>query len=789
MLHHFFRHFRRNFANALFLNTINILGLSFAGIAAILVFLYVDHETSFDGFHPSSDRLFRMEAQTNSDQWFSNLGVEHARALQSGTYPEIETLVQFNTRSRTFVETAGGRFAEEQVSLTPVGSAFFKLFNFDFIEGSRELALAAPNQVVLSETAARKYFGTEQALGQTITYDSISFEVIAVIADLPSHTHFDFDLMFNSTTFYEAEHFHTHTYLQLYPNADRKVLEKKILELDVAYNEFHILSAVRLIDVANIHLYSDVSFGASGKGDWLQIRIFQVLAILILAVAIINYVNLSFAIFLNKGKEIGMRKILGESRSEIIVQLSCQAILTVGLAIPLIAMGLFLALPYFEALMEMKLAGLLFEEEWYFISGVLLMIAIGLLTVIYPLVAIGKLDISEMLKSRQLLTGHSGVRYRNALMFVQFVFLFMLGISAWFMNHQISYLDDKDKGFDPTGVLKIGNAYEIGSFQDYERFKNRLLTYPQIEGVAFGPMMGDGMSPLAYKPEGSDEIYENLLSYGVDIDYFEVMGIPILAGDFKSVLAAAENGQVVSLVNQSFVNRYGWETDPIGKKIILRPGTERELHRKVSAVFKDFHFFSFKEKIAPQIISLRPDPQFVNTNILVRVSGKDLATARRIIEEEWYNVQPALPLDLTPMETTVKKMYAKERQTATVGVNLSLLAIALSVMGVLGFMFYLIGIKSREIVIRKVLGASVSQIVRLLNHQLFFTVLGAGIIGSATSYWLLTLWLEEYAYRIIIAPIVFLLAIALAYVIILGITTLQTIQSTMVNPAVVLKDE
>lgn len=789
MLHHFFTHFGRNFLNSWFLNLINLMGLSMAGIAAVLVFLYVDHETSFDSFHQSSDRLFRFEAQTNSDQWFSNLGMEHAKEMRNGTFPEIEDMVQFNVSGRSFVESNAGKFAEKNVAQTPVNSRFFKVFNFQFLEGSSELALNKPQQVVLSSSTANKYFGEEQALGQTITYDSLSYEVVGVIEDLPSHTHFNFDLIFSNTSLYEREHFHTHTYLKLYPNTDKKALEKKIQILDVAYNEYHILSAVRLIDVENIHLYSDVSFGAAGKGDWLQIRIFQVLALLILAVAIINYVNLSFAIFLNKGKEIGMRKILGESRTEIIVQLSCQAILTVGLAIPVIAMGLFLILPYFEELMEMKLANLLFQDEWYFVTGVLLMIGIGLSTVIYPLIAIGKLDISEMLKSRQLLTGHGGVRYRNALMFIQFVFLFMLGISAWFMNRQINFLDEKDKGFDPTGVLKIGNAYEIGSFQDYERFKNRLLTYPQIEGVAFGPMMGDGMNPLSYKPEGSDEIYENLLSYGVDIDYFDVMQIPILEGEFKTVLAAAENGQIVSLVNQSFIDRYGWGDDPIGKKIILRPGTENELHRKVSAVFKDFHFFSFKEKIAPQIISLRPDPQFVNTNILIRITGQDYAVARRIIEEEWNSVQPALPLSISPMEDAVRKMYVKERQTATVGVNLSLLAIGLSVMGVLGFMFYLISIKSREIVIRKILGASLSQIIRLLNSQLFYSVLGAGLIGSATSYWLLNLWLEEYAYRIIIAPIVFLFAILLAYLIIIGITTLQTIQSTMVNPAVVLKEE
>lgn len=789
MLSNFLKHFSRSLRNFWFLNSINLLGLSLAGTAAILVFLYVDHETSFDQFHEVSENIVRLEAQTNSNEWFSNIGVEHARALKSGTYPELENVVTINRRGRAFVDANGQRFAEENIYQSAIGSAFFEVFDFNFVEGSAELALKEPKQVVLTASTARKYFRTEQALGKIITYDSTGFTIAGVIDDLPSHTHFEFDLIVNSSSFEGTDHFHGHSYLKLYPGVNRKALEKKILALDVAYNKYHELSGVRLMNVGDIHLKSDASFGASGKGDLIQIRIFQVLAILILAVAAINYVNLSFAIFFNKGKELGMRKILGETRLEIIIHLSLQAIATAFLAIPFIALGLYFFLPGFEELMDIKIMTLLFEQPAYIFLGIALLTVIGLLTVIYPLAAIGQLSIGKILKSKQLLNGHSGVKYRNLLMFVQFVFLFALGISAWFMNRQISYLDEKDKGFDASLVLKVQNAYDIGSYQDYQLFKTRLLSYPQIEGVAFGPMMGDGMSPLSYQTEGNEEIYENLLSYGVDTDYFDVMSIPILEGDFKTVLAAADNGQVVSLVNQSFIDRFGWQEDPIGKKITLRPGTENELQRKVSAVFKDFHFFSFKEKIAPQIISLRPDPQFVNTNILIKVATPDFKGVRKVIEFEWNKIQPGLPLDLVTMEEAVRKMYVKERQSATVGINLSALAICLSVMGVLGFMVYLISIKSKEIVIRKVLGASIRQIIQLLNQQLFLAVLAAGIVGSVTSYWLLIKWLEAYAYRININPTAFLISILAAYLTIIGITAHQTIRSTRVNPAVVLKEE
>lgn len=789
MLSNFLKHFTRSLRNFWFLNTINLLGLSLAGTAAILVFLYVDHETSFDQFHKGSENIVRLEAQTNSNEWFSNLGVEHARALKNGAFPELESVVTLNRRTRAFVDVNKQRFTEENIYQTSIGSSFFETFDFNFVEGSAEQALKEPKQIVITAAKARKYFGNDLAFGKTIIYDSTSYTITGVVEDLPTHTHFEFDLMINNGSFNGTDHFHGHSYLRLYPDVNRNALEGKILNLDVAFNEYHTLSGVRLINVSDIHLESDASFGASGKGDWVQIRIFQVLAILILAVAAINYVNLSFAIFLNKGKELGMRKILGETRMEIILHLSLQAITTSLLAIPFIALGLLFSLPAFENLMGIQITTLLFERPVYIFLGITLLVLIGLLTVIYPLAAIGQISIGEMLKSKQLLNGHGGIRYRNLLMFIQFVFLFALGISAWFMNRQISYLDEKDKGFDASQVLKVQNAFDIGSYQDYQLFKTRLLSYPQIQGVSFGPMMGDGMSALSYQTEGSEETYENLLSYGVDMDYFEVMGIPILAGDFKTGLLASENGQVVSLVNESFINRFGWQDDPIGKKITLRPGTENELQRKVSAVFKDFHFFSFKEKIAPQIISLRPDPQFVNTNILIKVATSDFTGLRKVIEFEWNKIQPGLPLDLVTMEEVVRKMYEKERQTATVGINLSFLAIGLSVMGVLGFMVYLISIKSKEIVIRKVLGASIGQIIRLLNQQLFLAVLAAGIVGSLSSYWLLSRWLESYAYRIALNPIAFLVSVIASYVTIIAITAYQTIKSTQVNPAVVLKEE
>ncbi len=792
LMSNFWKLFIRNYRNHGLLNSINLIGLSMGFVGCLLIVLYVDHELCFDNFHSKSNKIFRMEAQTNSETWIADLGKETAFQIKStGSFPEVEKMIMYNQRTRAFVSKGNQRLAEKLAYQTSVGSVFFDLFQFDFIEGDREKALAEPNSVVLTASAAKRYFGRSQnLLGETLNYDSVQLKVTGVLEDLPTHTHFDFNLLMTDPQAFRQDHFHVQTFIQLADNASIDNLNQKILDLDIDYgNEWHTLTAVRMFPMTDIHLNSDTSFGSAGKGDKLQITIFSILGIFILAIAIINYVNMTFAIFLNKGKEVGVRKVLGEKKSTIILRLANQSIVTTLLAIPIIGATLFLLFPKFNDFMGVNLQNVLLEKPIYILLTVLTLVFVALLTVIYPMLAMNKMDVASMIKSKMLLTQSGGVRYRNFLTLLQFTLLFTLGISAWFMNQQIRYLDTKDKGFDPANIIKINNAWDLGSIEDYGILKNRLMTHPQIDGVTFGPMMGDGMSPMSYKPEGSEESYENLLSYGVGIDYFDVMNISVLQGSFKDKIQASADGEVTSLVNESFVNRFNWNSEPIGKKILLRPGTENELNRKVSAVFEDFHFFSFKEKISPQIISLRPDPTFINTNILIRAKPNQLKEAMAIVEEEWNKINTTLPVNMNLMEERVQELYEKERQTGTLGVFLSALAIGLSAMGIIGFMFYIISFKSKEIAIRKVLGANILQIIQLLNKQLFISILIAGIVGSVGSYFLVSRWLQDYAYAVDISPVVFVTAVLLVYLAVFVVTGFQTLKSTLINPAIVLKEE
>ena len=790
MLKIFLNLVKRNFLKDKLLNSLNLLGLSLGVIAAALIVLYADHELSYDTFHSDGENIYRMEAQTNNAQWFSNLGMEHGQELISGKYPEVQSIVELNNSNRMRLSYGGKAFWETRIKSVAPGSEFFSFFNFDLIEGNRETLLEEPNAVVITEAIAKKYFGEASPIGEALKYEDQFLKVTGVIADLPTNSHLSFDLIYTNPSTFSQDHYHVDTYIKLVNGVAHKSVEEIILAMEgIAQNEFHELSDVHLISVADIYFKSEASFGSGGDGDPVQLSIFMVIGILILFIAIANYINLSMAVFSSKAMEVGVRKVLGESGIRIVKTFFFESLISIVFTIPIVLIGLKFLLPLFNSFMGLSMENKFLSSPTYWVVMLLFYILLALTTILYPSTTFAKTKISSLLKSKASLHSSGGIRLRNVLIFFQFMLLFTLGISAWFMNRQISYLDNKDMGFDAKNVIKITNAFDLGEMNEYYLLKNELVSSPQIAGITFGPMIGDGSGALAYKPEGQDDIYENLLSYGVDTDYFDVMGIEILTGEFKTTLSTADSGQVISLVNQRFINEFGWGDDPIGKKIILRPGSQNELNRKVSAVFDDFHYFTLKEKISPQIISLKIDPDFINTNILIKASTADLQATVQAIKIAWDKIQPEVPMQYDFMDDAVKRLYTKEKQTGQISVAFSLLAVGLSLLGLIGFMVYMIGLKSKEIAVRKVLGASLLQIIALLNRQLFSLILVSAIIGSALSYWLVSTWLQDYAYAIQLDPITFVLAALIVYAIVFIITGLQSLKSAQLNPTLALKNE
>ncbi len=785
MVRIFFNLLLRNFLKEKYLNLLNILGLSFGLIAFALVMLYYNHEASYDRFHSDYENTYRLEGKTNTEFWQSNLDYTYGRQFKAETYPAIKTLVEITPFGNIFFSYEDKQFVEQKIYRVLPGSRFFDVFDLEMIEGNKEGVLKDAYATVMTEQTAKRYFGDESALGKVINYDTLLLKVTGVVANLPSNSHLDFDIIYANPRSAD-QHFHAFMYLQLTAGSDPRLMEEQILGMNEDLDEFHKLTTVKLMPIEDIHFRSEAVFGAGGKGDWPQLMAFLITGFLILLIAITNYINLSMAIYSSRRLEIGMRKVLGESRRRVVYMLCLESIMITLVCIPLALVGISLLLPAFSNFLGLSIENQFFLSAPYLLIGVAVVVVVSLITVSYPVAILSRSKISKLVKSKT--SSKEGYKFRNALVLLQFVLLFTLGISAGLVNQQINFIDNKDVGYSTPGVIKIQNAFALG-VENYKVFKQKLMNYSEIQNVTHGAMVGDAMAPLAYSPEGHDAIYENLLSYGIGEDYFDLMNIQITDGDFRQVMEEAESGQVVSLVNQSFVNEYEWQGQAVGKTIKLRPGTENELSRTVSAVFKDIHFFSLKEKIVPQIMSMRKDPTNVNLNVLVKTNPANLKRAYEIIEKEWYELVPGRPVNLRLLDDEISDFYAKERRIAQVSLIFSVLAVLLSVGGLVVFIVYVTKLKAKEIAVRKVLGASVAQIILLLNKQTSIIILVSAVLGSTISYFLIDEWLSNFAYTITLNPLVFLLAAFIVYVVVFLITGSQSLQSASANPVEALKQE
>ena len=288
-----------------------------------------------------------MEGQTNNPVWFSNLGAEYSIQIRSGNYPEVKSTLMLNSNQQTFLSYGGKRFTENKIYQTNPGSNFFDFFNFELIEGQEDGILDEPYAVIITESIREKYFEDGIAIGESLKYDSLQLKVTGVIQDLPTNSHLDFEILFTNPRTFESEHFHTNTYIELVDGASPKGLEAKILAMQVGQDEFHTLTAVSLIGLPDIYFDSAASFGSGGIGDKLQLTVFMVIGGLILLIAVANYVNLSLAGYSGKGLEIGIRKVLGESRQQIISAFICESLLVTLLSLPFLFLWLKLTLPVF----------------------------------------------------------------------------------------------------------------------------------------------------------------------------------------------------------------------------------------------------------------------------------------------------------------------------------------------------------------------------------------------------------------------------------------------------------
>ncbi|MEM9389291.1 MAG: ABC transporter permease [Bacteroidota bacterium] len=776
---------------------INVLGLSVAVVSVLLTSVFILDEYSYDQIHTKKTELYRLYKKNVS----INDGTERFTSETSGLmgptivsdYPEA---VNFTRLLPWFDETVVSYEGNDIFIEYPVfaDSTFFELFDFSLLLGDPQLALVRPSTIVISESLAKKLFGDDQPIGKTVRgLHDLPFEVTGVVEDAPKHSHIKYDALISwSTTTPDVGplpyNFMNNwlgqtvlTYLHLTPDANASELEGKLPDMMQNYFPERADSYfLKLQPFEEVYLQSgniDNSIRIA-EGNQVYVKVFAFTALFILIIACVNYININTAKATKRAGEIGMRKVLGASKKQLISQFLGESAIITFLAACMALLLADLLLPSFSELVGKEL-----QPDALFQTVILLVFLATILIVsfiagIYPAFILSAFQPSSILTSsgKSRLTGNLP---RQILTTFQFVIALVLIICTVLVFKQTKFMQGKDLGFDKEHILilNLNNAVE----EKYETFKNRLLSHPDIlKASVCQATIGSGTFGTTVIPEGE----ENQLSINIfrtDANFIETMGIEMAAGRAFDPLLSSDSGSVI--INQTMAELLGWE-NPIGKTLKFStnsPGIP------ILGVTKDFHFEGLNESKVRPVVMYNFPRNF--RNVTVRLSGKNVSETIRYIEKVWNDYESRYPFDYYFADTWFDQKYKKEARLLDTITVFSTISILLACLGLYGLTAFTIEQRTKEIGLRKVLGATVSQLTFLLNKKFILLLLAAFLIAVPVVYYPMKEWLSGFPYQVEIGIAPFVLALTLTGIITLLAVSGQALKAAMMNPANTLKSE
>ncbi|HMB92408.1 MAG TPA: ABC transporter permease [Rhodothermales bacterium] len=781
---------------------INIAGLVVGLAVCFLIFLFVRHELSFDRFHAQADQIYRVVQQEE----LATSGAL-APALESA-YPDVVRAVRISQRWPEVLVTHDGEARYEQRFFF-TDSTFFDVFNFPLVQGDPRTALTRPFSVVLTEEMARKYFGKEDPVGQTLNlkglWDAHDFEVTGVVQSLPSNSHFTFNFLASYNTRFQTEpgaenieswrYIGDYTYLRLDEEAAIEDLAAKMPAFAKQHEgalfrnreDIDFATWYTFQPITDIHLYSQYERELEPNSEVRYLYIFSAIALLILLIACINYVNLATARSAQRAREVGVRKVVGAHRSQLIGQFMGESVAQIGVALLLALLLVKLSLPAFNNLLQ---TGIRLEDAAFGqLAGIALGIgaAVVLLAGLYPATVLSRFRPAYVLKGN-VGTGASNARFRHGLVVVQFAASVVLIIGTLTIQRQLDFMQEKKLGLNPEQVVVVSTRNAV-SGDSYTTFKEELLKHPDILSItASSPALPARPEQLMEvwetRPVAGEELPLQASQISVGLDFLETMEIPLVKGrnlrpgDLDQMRA----GTVTPvLINETAARHFGW-TEPIGKEF----GCCHHPTPRVVGVVEDFHYQSLKEEIDPLVLS----PTWWSRFILVRVSTTDdLAGTLAVIEDKWQTQAPDYPFDFTFLDERFAQIYDAEERLAQIFAVFSALAVLIACLGLFGLAAFMAQRRTKEIGIRKVLGATVVNIVSLLSKDLVKLVGIAFVVAAPLAYLAIERWLSDFAYHIDIGPGIFVLTVLLV-LLIAGVTvSYQSIKAALTDPVKSLRHE
>jgi putative ABC transport system permease protein len=794
MFKNYFKIALRNLWKHKVFSFINIMGLTVGITACFLIFLYVSFELSYDSFHSKADRIYRIvcDIKTPTEVINSDRPAWAVPPNAKDEFPEVESFVRIADGDNVLMRKGDIKFNQENVMWAD--SSFFKVFDFKLLKGNPQTALKEPLSIVFSETAAKKYFGNTNPIGQTllITGDAYPAKVTGIMKDIPENSVIKGDVVLSMSTITQKfnqrldsqwSNYGALAYLLLKPGTDAKALEKKFPSFLQRRNgtemkQIQMYVTLFLEPLKDVYLRS--TRNGSKNGNINNVYIFSVIAIFILLIACINFINLTTARSAERAKEVGIKKVVGAEKIHLMRQFIGESLM-VSLIALLLAVGLSsLLLPLFNQLAGKTVSIGIFSNMYYLLILFLAAIGIGLVASVYPALVLSSFKPVVVLKGR-FATGTRGIILRKGLVIAQFTISIALIIGTIIVYNQMNYMRSQDLGFNKNQMMIIDTNGDPAK----KTFQQAITGLPGVKSTAMSSSVPGGGNPGAYSEieniKGDLQI-ANLDLYFVDFDYINNYKIKMVAGRGFSRDFATDTTQAMVL-NEAAVKMFGY-TSPqqaIGKRF-KQWGREG----KIIGVMKDFHFRSLQEPIKP--LSMRIEPDGCNL-VSINVSTANLTATTGAIENKWKTLIPNRPFSYYFLDEFFDRQYRSEDRFGKLFLNFAVLAIFISCLGLLGLAWYSTMQRTKEIGIRKVMGASVSNIISLLSKDFLKLVFISFFIAAPVAWYFMHQWLEDFAYRTNINWWIFVIAGVAAMLIALFTVSFQAVRAAISNPVKSLRTE
>ncbi len=818
MLKNYFTVAIRNLRKHSFYSFINVAGLSIGIAICFIIVLFVINELSYDKHFANADRIYRI----NNELKFSgnHYNMLHAPPVMASTlateYPEVEAAIRFRERGSYLVKRSTDNIKEDNVIWTD--KDFFKLFSIPVLAGNAETALAEPNSIAISETIADKYFPNENALGQTLIFDNeMNMKITAVYKPLPANTHFHFDILISLEGLDEAKRTvwysnNFQTYLLLRAGTDAKKLENKFPELvvkrampqlaEVLGGDFTVEKFAAagnkmeftLQPLSDIHLKSSTQGEFEPNFDIAYVYLFVAVALFILIIACINFMNLSTARSANRAKEVGIRKVMGSFRSHLMRQFLTESILLSLISVILAVLTAYLLLPFFNELSGRTLA-IPFDQPMLYAIIILAALVVGLLAGIYPSFFLSAFKPVSVLKGQVAMGMKSGF-IRSSLVVFQFTVSIFLVIGTLAVNRQLNYIQTKKLGFNKDQVIVIEDTYALGT--NRIPFKDEIMRSGKMENATmtgFLPVSGTWRSDNPWWVEGRDPgIQENMVSiqdWRADYDYIKTMGMNIMAGRDFSLDFPSDSSAVI--INEAAVKRFNFGGEVIGSKIATfgngengEPDRNKLITLTVVGVVENFHFESLKQNVSPLMIELSEKPE---GPISFRFQSQNAQEVIQLVEAKWKEMAPGQPFTYYFLDERFGTMYAAETRLGKIFGIFSALAVIIACLGLFALTAFTAEQRTKEIGIRMVLGASITSIVLLLSKEFGKLVLIAFVLAVPLAWFGIDWWLKDYTYKTEIGVGLYLFAGIAAFLIAWITVSFQSFKAASNDPVKSLRSE